>query len=180
MLTENEIKKAKIKAKEMMIKAGINIGENELDKIEVADFGLSNLDKEGAQIFTFVNTERIGAKVIALFPKQTLPEHWHPPVEDDPGKEEIIRVIQGEVRAYIPGENSLNKGFIPDNKESCYTSRNEIIMKEREQIILSPGTKHWFQAGDEGAVLYSFSTTVRDIRDRFSDPEIDRITKVKK
>lgn len=179
MLKKKEVEVARKKAMEMMIDAGINIGKDEIEKIEVADFGLNDLENEGAQIFTFVNTDRIGAKVIALFPGQTLPEHWHPPVGDDPGKEEIIRVIKGVVRAYLPGKDTLTDGFIPKDKETSYICRNEVVMGEREQIVLEPGTKHWFQAGEDGAVLYSFSTTVRDIKDRFSDPEIDRITKIK-
>ena len=53
-------------------------------------------------------------------------------------------------------------------------------MKPGDQLIFDPGTKHWFQAGPEGAVLYSFSTTVRDILDGFTNPEIVRVTKVVK
>ena len=51
----------------------------EAGKIEVADVDLSRLEREGAQILTLVATPRMAAKVIALFPHQTLPEHWHPP-----------------------------------------------------------------------------------------------------
>lgn len=179
MLSKKDIQKAQKKAGKMIKNAGINITDNEIEQIEVADFNLNQLEVEGAQILTFVNTDRIGVKVIALFPDQTLPEHWHPPINDDPGKEEIIRVIAGTVRAYLPGKDTLSAGFIPSDKNNFYTCRHEIIMKPSEQIILKPGIKHWFQAGETGAVLYSFSTTVRDIKDRFTDPEIDRITKIK-
>jgi hypothetical protein len=34
------------------------------------------------------------------------------------------------------------------------------------------------QAGEEGAVMYTISTTARDILDRFTDPSIVRETKV--
>ena len=47
-----------------------------------------------------------------------------------------------------------------------------------DQLILPPGTKHWFQAGPQGAVMYSFSTTVRDVLDQFSDPSIIRKTEI--
>ena len=73
-------------------------------KIDIVDFGLSKLEKEGIQVFTFFATERISAKVLVLFPNQTEHEHWHHPVNDDPGKEEIIRAISGDLRFYIPGE----------------------------------------------------------------------------
>jgi hypothetical protein len=47
--------------------------------------------------FTMVQMDRISVKVLALLPDQTVPEHWHPLVDDDPGKEETIRVITGTV-----------------------------------------------------------------------------------
>ncbi len=41
-----------------------------------------------------------------------------------------------------------------------------------------PNTRHWFQAGDEGAVLSEFSSTSYDEYDVFTHPRIDRFTKV--
>ena len=138
----------------------------------------SNLEKEGVQVLTLIQTERISVKVLVLFPNQTEPEHWHPPVGDDPGKEETVRVISGIVYFYIPGEDTLKKGFIPEGKEDYYTMRKEIVMKPSDQITLAPGEKHWFQARDKGAVMYSFSTIARDALDQFTDPDIVRITKI--
>jgi D-lyxose ketol-isomerase len=149
-----------------------------MEKVEVADFGLSRLDTEGAQILTLIATDRITVKIITLFPSQTLPEHWHPRVGEDPGKEETVRVISGTVRFYIPGDESMSEGFVPDGKEDAYTVRHELILKPGEQITLQPGTKHWFQAGNEGAVMFSFSTVARDILDCFTDPHIDRVTRI--
>ena len=162
----------------MIEEAGIFITEDEKGRIDVADFGLSHLETEGIQILTYFSTDRISAKVLVLFPNQTEPEHWHPPVDDDPGKEEICRAVSGNLRFYVPGENTLNEGFIPDGKESCYTMRHEVILPPGDQIHLPPGTKHWFQAGPEGCVMYSFSTCVRDGLDGFTDPEIVRATKI--
>jgi D-lyxose ketol-isomerase len=51
-------------------------------------------------------------------------------------------------------------------------------MKPADQITLAPGEKHWFQARDEGAVMYSFSTIARDALDGFTDSKIARITEV--
>ena len=56
--------------------------------------------------------------------------------------------------------------------------RKEIVMKPCDQIVLPPGEKHWFQARDEGAVMYSFSTIARDVLDQVTDPDIDRMTKI--
>lgn len=178
MITRKEFNQAQKKAAEKIKKSGIRITQEEADQIEVADFGLGDLQNEGAQILTFFSTERVSAKVIALFPKQTEPEHWHPQVGDDPGKEETVRVIDGTVYFYIPGQDNLAEGAIPKGKSHCYTVRHELVMKSGDQITLKPGTKHWFQAGKEGAVMYTFSTCVRDILDKFSDPDIVRTTKI--
>ncbi len=97
---------------------------------------------------------------------------------DDPGKEETVRLVYGTLYFYIPGEDNMRHGFIPDGKEPSYTMRHEIIMKPGDQITLEPGTKHWFQAGGEGAVMYLISSCVRDILDQFTDPDIVRETKV--
>ena len=178
MITRKEQVNAQRRAAEMIRAAGITITEDEARSIEVVDFGLSNLEREGVQVLTLVQTERISIKVLVLFPNQTEPEHWHPPVGDDPGKEEIVRVIAGTVYFYIPGEDTLKEGFIIEGKEDCYSLRNEVVMKPADQITLAPGVKHWFQARDEGAVMYSFSTIARDALDGFTDPKIERITKV--
>jgi len=178
LLKKKEVIKAKLKTEEIIRKAGIKIIPKEAEKIEVTDFGLNNLNKEGAQILTFFNTKRVSAKVIAMFPYQTMPEHWHPSVKDDPGKEETIRAIDGTLHIYIPGENNVQYGFIPEGKDNCYTVRHELVMKPGDQITLEPRTKHWFQAGKEGAVFYSISTCARDLLDRFTDPDVVRKAKI--
>jgi D-lyxose ketol-isomerase len=178
VITRQQKIAAQKKAAEMIRQAGITISNDEADRIEVADFGLSSLDKEGVQVLTLVQTERISVKVLALFPNQTEPEHWHPPVGDDPGKAETIRVVAGTVYFYVPGEDNFKEGFIVAGKADCYTMRKEIVMKPCDQLTLAPGEKHWFQAREEGAVMYSFSTIARDALDQFTDPGIERITKV--
>jgi len=89
-----------------------------------------------------------------------------------------VRVISGEVFFFIPGDDSLEKGWIPEGKETVYTPRHEILMKPCDQLTIPPGTKHWFQAPVGGAVMYSFSTCVRDGLDRFSDPDVNRMTEI--
>ncbi|UCF93616.1 MAG: hypothetical protein JSW39_05495, partial [Desulfobacterales bacterium] len=174
MLKREEVEAAQRRAAAMIRQAGIVITEAEQDRIAVADFGLSRLAAEGAQILTLLETARVALKIIALFPQQTLPEHWHPPVGNDPGKEETIRVVSGALWFYLPGAENMRHGFIPEGKEACYSVRNEIRMGPGDQITLAPGTKHWFQAGPAGAVLYSISSCARDILDRFSDPDVVR------
>ena len=178
MLMKQQQQQARRQAGEMIGRAGIHVTDLEAEGIEVVDFGLSRLEKEGVQVLTLVQTERISVKVLALFPNQTEPEHWHPPVAGDPGKEETVRVISGTLYFYIPGENTFKEGFLVKGKEHCYTMRHEIVMRPGDQITLAPGVKHWFQARDEGVVMYSFSTIARDALDQFTDKEIVRITKI--
>jgi D-lyxose ketol-isomerase len=178
MITRAEQKAAQERAAQMIVEAGIRITEEETKRIEVVDFGLSRLEIEGVQVLTMVQTDRISVKVLAMLPNQTEPEHWHPPVGEDPGKEETIRVVAGTVYFYVQGENTLKQGFLVKGKEKHYTLRHEIILKPGGQITFQPGEKHWFQARDEGAVMYSFSSVARDALDQFTDPDIVRVVKV--
>lgn len=148
----------------------------EVSSMEIADFGLSNIEVEGAQIITLAQTDRIAAKVLVLLPWQTEPEHRHPPVGSDPGKEETIRALWGDLLFFIPGSDTMQRGRIPPGKDDCYTCRHELSMAPGDQITLEPGTPHWFQAGDSGAVLLSLSTVARDLKDLFTDPDVVRAT----
>ncbi len=51
-------------------------------------------------------------------------------------------------------------------------------MKPGDQLTLRPGQKHWFQAGGDGAVIYTFSSTARDVLDGFTDSDVQRVTKI--
>jgi D-lyxose ketol-isomerase len=178
LITSQQQKAARMQAANMIRQAGITITDEEAGSIEVVDFGLSNLEREGVQVLTLVQTDRVSVKVLAMLPNQTEPEHWHPPVDEDPGKEETIRVIDGTVYFYVAGEDTFREGFIVEGKDDCYTMRKEIVMKPCDQLTLAPGEKHWFQAREGGAVMYSFSTIARDALDQFTDPQIVRITKI--
>ncbi|MFS4467946.1 D-lyxose/D-mannose family sugar isomerase [Maribacter sp. 2210JD10-5] len=176
MITKEDFKEVCETSIKMIEDAGLLLTEVDKSKMTAADFGLNHIKKEGVQILTMFQTERIAGKILVLLPNQTEPEHWHPTVGDDAGKEEVIRAISGNLRFYIPGKDTFKEGFIVDGKEECYTMRNEIVMKPGDQLVLPAGTKHWFQAGEEGAVMYSFSTTVTDLNDQFTDPDIVRET----
>jgi len=178
MITRKIYNEVQEKSIALIEKSGLYFSYEEKKKIAVVDFGLSDIYNVGVQILTFFETERIAGKLLVLLPNQTLPEHWHPPFGNNPGKQEIIRAVWGSLRFYIPGEDNMKVGFIPDGQEGNFLVRHEIIMEPGDQLVLEPGTKHWFQAGPEGAVFYSFSTTVNDIMDEFSNPEIVRKTKI--
>ena len=86
-MTEAE---ARARAAAMLADAGIVLTPSEREAIEVADFGLGRLEEIGLQIVVYVNTERVCAKELVLFPRQSCPEHRHPPVDGDPGKEGLF------------------------------------------------------------------------------------------
>lgn len=179
MLTQKQYKAAQEKALEYMERAGVVFSEEEKEKISVADFGLSDLEHQGGQILTFFNTDRISAKIIVLFPWQILPEHWHPAVGKDTGKEEIMRVRWGEVYLYVPGDPTPHpRGRIPEGERENFTVWHEVIMKSGDQYIIPPQMVHWFQAGEEGAVIDDYSSTARDLQDGFTNPRIVRETKI--
>ena len=131
-------------------RAGIRLTDEERARIEVADFGLGSPEREGAQIFTFVQTDRYAAKVIALLPGQILPEHWHPPVGDDPGKQETVRVAWGTLYLVGEGPGALVHAAIPTGKEAAYTLRHEEVLGPAGSRTFRPGEKHWFQGGPGG------------------------------
>ena len=70
------------------------------------------------------------------------------------------------------------KAAAPAGHEDSYTVWHEIELNPGDQYTLSPDILHWFQAGDEGAVVSEFSTTSTDENDIFTDKEIQRFTKI--
>lgn len=160
-------------------RAGISLTFEESTKIEVADFGLGELASSGLQLVTYVNTERCCAKELVLFPHQTCPEHLHPPVDGEPGKEETFRCRWGRVYLYVEGQ-ATSEPFAkaPVGREAHYTVWHEIVLHPGEQYTILPNTLHWFQGGDTGAVVSEFSTQSRDELDVFTDPAIMRSTVV--
>ena len=134
--------------------AGIELTGEERERIEVADFGLGELRTTGLMLLVYVNTDRYCAKELVLYPRQTCPEHRHPPFDGTPGKEETFRCRRGSVELWVDGEL--------------------IALQPGEQYTIPPDTLHWFQAGEEGAVVSEFSSTSRDDLDVFTDPRIVR------
>src|SRR5262249_45218790 len=146
---------AREQAAVMLADAGIVLTPLEREQIEVADFGLGRLDEVGLQLVVYVNTDRVCAKELVLFPHQHCPEHRHPPVEGEPGKE---------------GPFGARRGVVPLHVEGA----GDIVLGLGEQYTIPPNTLHSFEAGEEGAIVSEFSTTSRDALDVFTDPQIVR------
>jgi len=160
-------------------RAGIAVTDAELEQIEVADFGLGRLEEIGLELLVYVNTDRVCAKELVLFPWQLCPEHRHPPVAGEPGKEETFRCRAGTVYLYLPGQAAQTpRARVAADVASYVSVWREVVLRPGEQYTLMPGTLHWFQAGPEGAVVSEFSTKSRDEADIFTDPRIDRMPKV--
>lgn len=174
-ITKKQWEDAKDRTLTLFEKARIVVTESEKDHLEVADFGLNDLERFGLESVVYINTTRCCSKEMVLFPGQTCPEHRHPPVSGGPGKEETFRCRWGEVYLYVEGTPTEQiKGKIPQGKEDCFTVLHEIILKPGHQYTLSPNILHWFQAGPEGAVVSEFSTHSNDETDIFTDPLIRR------
>jgi D-lyxose ketol-isomerase len=146
---------ARQRAVAMLAEAGVVLTPAEREEIEVTDFGLGRLEEIGLQLVVYVNTARVCAKELVLLPGQTCPEHRHPPVAGEPGKEETFRCRLGTVHLHVEGGD-------------------ELVLRPGDQHTIPPDTLHWFQAGREGAVVSEFSTQSRDELDVFTDPRIVR------
>jgi D-lyxose ketol-isomerase len=182
---ETERQRARERAAEMLADAGVVLTEAERERMEVVDYGLGNLEAVGTEIVVYVNDERYCAKELVLLPGQTCPEHRHPPFEDHagvesyPGKRETFRCRAGEVYLYVETEDAQTPreewSVRPPMREEYYTASEEIHLEPGEQYTIPPDTRHWFKAGEDGAVISEFSSPSFDEKDVFTDPEIDRM-----
>lgn len=158
--------------------SGIVFTNAELDNIEYADFSLNHIEEEGLNLIVYVNNERYCAKEMVLLPGQTCPEHRHPRRGKNleiEGKTETFRVRKGKVYLYVEGLKTPNiQAKIPADSAEFYTVLHEIVLEAGEQYTIPPNTKHWFQAGDKGAVISEFSSPSDDATDIFTDPNIKR------
>lgn len=179
MITREQYLTARKKALKYFKKLKIKLTDEEKERIEVADFGLSDLENIGLQILTYINTKKVCAKELILLPYQTCPEHKHVDSKGTSAKEETFRCRYGKVYLYVEGEPTENikaKKFW--TSDGAVTVFHEIELNPGEQYTIYPNTKHWFQAGKSGAVITEFSTTSSDESDVFTDKRIKRIPEV--
>lgn len=163
---------------EYFARASIVLTDVEKEGVEVADFGLGDAERIGLNLVTFVNTDRCCAKEMVLLPGQTCPEHVHGPVPEllYEGKEETFRCRYGIVSLFVEGTRTEHPlGKKPAGYEDTYTVEHEVVLRPSEQYTLSPNTRHWFQAGMDGAVISEFSTRSLDEYDIFTDSNIKRV-----
>jgi len=154
-LDPETLQAARQQARDMLVCAGVTMTDQEFHALDIADFALGDWTQTGLIELVYVNTKRCCAKELVLFSGQTCPEHRHPPVAGEPGKEETFRCRTGSVHLHVEGHA-------------------EIVLRPGEQFTIMPDTLHWFQAGADGAIVTEFSTRSRDELDVFTDPQIVR------
>ena len=154
-------------------KASIVLSNEEKARIEVADFGLNDVNNVGLQLLTYINTERVCAKEMVLLPHQTCPEHKHVSTNGIAGKEETFRCRYGKIYLYVTGEGKKEDIEAPLPKTDV-TVFHEVVLNPGDQYTIMPETWHWFTAGDNGAVISEFSTKSTDETDVFTDKRIVR------
>lgn len=176
-MKKSTYEEAQKRAREFFEKAAITVRADE--EIEVADFGLNNLEQVGLQLCVYINTSKVCAKEMVLFPRQTCPEHKHVGTDGMSGKEETFRCRYGTVYLYVDGEGTREsiKAKIPPTDVSVF---HEIVLKPGMQYTIYPDTLHWFTAGPEGAIVSEFSTTGTDETDVFTDKNIVRLPSIEK
>ncbi|RRD40237.1 D-lyxose/D-mannose family sugar isomerase [Leptotrichia sp. OH3620_COT-345] len=170
--------KLKKEVREKFLKSGMTFTEKELNSIEYADFGLNNFKEEGLSLIVYENNSRYCAKEMVLLEYQTCPEHLHPNRGKEAGKKETFRCRKGTVYLFVEGKETdkINSEIkIPEGKEKFYTVKHCIKLSPGEQYTIEPDTKHWFQAGKEGAVISEFSSNSDDASDIFTNPDIIRV-----
>lgn len=174
-MKREEVLKWQRVAKDYLDRAGIVLTPQEERNIEIADLGLGEYEQTGLALVVYVNTQRVCAKELVLLPGQTCPQHLHPPVNGEPGKEETFRCRWGEVYLYVSGEPTPNpKARPPKGREHTYNVWHEVVLKPGDQYTIMPETWHWFQGGPQGAVVSEFSTRSTDENDIFVDEQIRR------
>lgn len=176
MLSDADTQHYRMAALDQLRRAGIVVTDDELAGMELADLALGDFEREGLALLVYFNDDRYCAKELILLPHQTCPEHRHPPVGSDPGKQETFRCRSGVVYLHVEGPASSRViARPPAGKEQYYTATREIVLEPGDQFTIPPNTLHWFQAGPEGAIVSEFSSTSRDEFDVFTDPAVRRV-----
>jgi D-lyxose ketol-isomerase len=180
-MNRKDVKKYQNVAYDYLKKANIVLTEAERENIEIADLGLGEFEQTGLALVIYFNDEKYCAKELILLPKQTCPEHIHPPVPhlNYIGKQETFRCRWGTVYLYVEGEAAKNpKASPPEHRKETYTVWHEIVLNAGDQYTIPPQTWHWFQGGEEGAIVSEFSTQSLDEYDLFTDKSIQRIPQI--
>jgi len=180
-MKREDVEQLQAEAAALLRKASIAFTEQEKNSMEVADFGLDDIRNVGLELIVYENNERYCAKELILLPRQMCPQHRHPRVDElNAGKRETFRCRWGEVYLYVEGPATPGpRALVPDRHKKHLSVWHEMVLRAGDQYSITPNTLHWFQAGDQGAVVSEFSSTSIDEIDVFTDPSIKRIPEIR-
>ncbi|MCY9696627.1 cupin domain-containing protein [Paenibacillus alginolyticus] len=169
-MTAEEIRQQALALLEL---AHIPLSADEKAGLQLWDFGLNNPARYGIQIVEYINNDRYCARQLVMLPRQTVPEHRHPPIGEDPGKAETFRVVWGKVWAYVDGKptGAIAAEIVEEDKPH-FSALRQIELHAGEQYTIGANVSHWFHAGDDGAVVIEFSSPAQDKCDIFKDPRV--------
>jgi D-lyxose ketol-isomerase len=179
-MKRDEVEHLQAEAARLLREANIVFTEQEKESMEVADFGLNDIRNVGLEIIVYENNSRYCAKELVLLPLQMCPQHRHPKVDElNPGKRETFRCRWGEVYLYVEGPATPQpKAAVHERHRKHLSVWHEMVLRPGDQYTIEPDTLHWFQAGDQGAIVSEFSSTSVDELDVFTDPNIKRIPEI--
>ena len=179
MITREQHDSVRRRAMELIRRSGVVLRPEELESLEVLDFGLGEIEQFGLEVLGVAETQALAVRLVALLPGQTCPEHMHPRVGDYGGKEETFRCVWGELYVHLPGERPQRTvAALPPHRLAAFTSEREVVLGPGEQVTSAPGERHWFQAGPDGAVVWLFCSRATDAQDQFTDPDVRRMDPV--
>ena len=106
------LEEVKQQAEGLIRQSGFLLSDQERHNFAVNDMGLGDVLQEGFAFVDILRSPRIRITILVLLPKQSLPQHLHPPYEAEIGKEETLRVLYGQTGIYVPGQANNPKIII--------------------------------------------------------------------
>jgi D-lyxose ketol-isomerase len=163
---------ARDRALNLLKKAHFPITAAEEAAFQCNDFGIGDFEREGFTFVDLLRTPRVRITLMVLLPNQCLPEHMHPAYDNEPGKEETLRVIWGSASVFMPAgpEDAPSEPQFPKGRDAYYSVTKEHKIKTAEYCTIPPLTRHWFKGGPEGAVVMAFQNRVDETKNIFTDP----------
>ena len=178
MITRSQVQSAQERAAQMLAQAGITITPEERRNIEVAEFGLGELEKTGLELVVYINTERYCAKELVLFPARPAPSI-------------AIRRLQAALARWKPSAAAGDMyGYMwlehpPLSSMATHRGKRSLLHRLPRDRALSRRTVHHLArypalvpGRGEGAIVSEFSSPSHDESDFFTDPRIRRIPEI--
>lgn len=146
------------------------------DELWVLDFALGNFMEVGMAGVFYVNNEKDNYLLhdIWLLPGQQIPEHYHIKLDTVGPKMEAWLVRHGAADFYAEGEPTPGiDEKIPPLHRKIAKARTMVSKKPGGVVIQPiPESRHWMQAGPEGAIVTEVATYHSMDALKFTHPDI--------